>query len=69
VLDRRLREAKRALSYTDSSIGRIADDLGFSDTAYFARVFKTHTGVTASAFRKERIWVADATNRSATFSP
>lgn len=58
VLDRKLREAKRALSYTDASISMISDDLGFSDPAYFARVFKRETGVTASDFRKERFWSA-----------
>jgi AraC family transcriptional activator of pobA len=58
VQDRRLREAKRALSYTDASVSMISDDLGFADPAYFARVFKQQIGVTASAFRKERFWAA-----------
>lgn len=58
VLDRRLREAKRALSYTDASVSMISDDLGFSDPAYFARVFKQQIGVTASVFRKDRFWSA-----------
>jgi len=58
VQDRRLREAKRALSYTDASVSMISDDLGFSDPAYFARVFKQQIGVTASAYRKERFWAA-----------
>jgi AraC family transcriptional activator of pobA len=59
ILDRRLREAKRALSFTDASVSMISDDLGFSDPAYFARVFKQHTGTTASAYRKERFWAAN----------
>jgi len=58
VLDRRLREAKRALSYTDASVSMISDDLGFSDPAYFARVFKQKIGVTASAYRRQRFWSA-----------
>ena len=62
VLDRRLREAKRALSFTDASVSMISDDLGFSDPAYFARVFKQHTGTTASAYRKERFWSAEKMN-------
>jgi AraC family transcriptional activator of pobA len=56
VLDLRLREAKRALSYTDASVGLISDELGFSDPAYFARVFRRLTGLTATAYRRERFW-------------
>lgn len=60
VLDRVQLEAMRALTYTATSISRIADDLGFADPAYFARFFKTRTGMTASRFRRERAWLAQA---------
>lgn len=60
ALDRLLREAMRALSYSTASISEISDDLGFSDPAYFARIFRKHSGVTASAFRRERVWMAPA---------
>ncbi len=60
VLDRIQLEAMRALTYTATSISRIADDLGFADPAYFARFFKTRTGMTASRFRSERAWLAEA---------
>jgi AraC family transcriptional activator of pobA len=69
ILDQRLREAKRALSYTDASVGRISDDLGFSDPAYFARVFRRHTGMTASAYRRERFWPAAAGRPMRELSP
>lgn len=58
ALDRLLREAMRALSYTTANISEISDDLGFSDPAYFARIFRKHVGVTASAFRSERVMPA-----------
>jgi AraC family transcriptional regulator, transcriptional activator of pobA len=57
VLDRKLLEAMRALTYTASSIGHISEDLGFQDPAYFARFFKTRTGFTARQFREEQIWL------------
>ena len=57
VLERRLREAMRALSLTDASISEISNDLGFSDPAYFARIFRRHTGLTASEYRRERLWL------------
>lgn len=60
VLDRVQLEAMRALTYTATGIGRIADDLGFADPAYFARFFKARTGMTASRFRSERAWLAEA---------
>ena len=46
----------RALAFTDATISEISDDLGFSDPAYFARVFRSHNGVTASAYRRARTW-------------
>lgn len=57
ALDRVLLEAMRALTYTGASVSQIALDLGFADPAYFARFFKARTGMTASAFRRERAWL------------
>jgi AraC family transcriptional activator of pobA len=61
ALDRLLREAMRSLSYSTASISEISDDLGFSDPAYFARIFRRHSGVTASTFRREHVWLAAVT--------
>jgi AraC family transcriptional activator of pobA len=58
LLDRLLLEAMRALTYTRAGVGQIADDLGFADPAYFARFFKGRTGMTASAFRRQRAWLS-----------
>lgn len=56
--ERLLLEAMRYLTFTSASVSQIADDLGFSDPAYFARFFKQRTGIPASRFRKERGWFA-----------
>ena len=60
ALDRLLLEAMRSLTYTAAPVSQIADDLGFSDTAYFARFFKSRSGMTATAFRAERAWLSGA---------
>jgi AraC family transcriptional regulator, transcriptional activator of pobA len=56
VLNRLLLEAMRALTFTTTSIGRIAEDLGFSDPAYFSKFFRARTGLNARAFRRNRTW-------------
>jgi len=60
VLDRILLEAMRKLTYSAAPVSSIAEDLGFADTAYFARFFKARSGSTASRFRRERSWIAKA---------
>ena len=52
VLAYRLGEAARRLAYTRQSVSMIAYDLGFSDPAYFARVFRKGLGVSPRAYRK-----------------
>ena len=56
VLDRLLREAMRALTFTAAGVARVADDLGFADPAYFSRFFKGRAGVGPSRFRRDRGW-------------
>ncbi len=51
ILERRLLEARRALAYTSMQIAEIAYMLGYSDPAYFARVFAQAAGESPSAFR------------------
>jgi AraC family transcriptional activator of pobA len=48
---RLLLEAKRELGYTTLQVRQIADDLGFSDPAYFTRFFLRLTGQSPSAWR------------------
>lgn len=60
VADRLQLEAMRLLTYSALSISQIADQLGFSDPTYFARFFKSRTGMSARAFRTERAWLEQA---------
>ena len=56
VLQRRLAlEARRRLIYVDVPIARLADDLGFTDAAYFCRFFKRHAGASPRAFRRDAL--------------
>jgi len=57
VHERILLEAMRSLTYSSASISQIAEDLGFSEPGYFARVFRQRTGMTASEFRRRRAWL------------
>lgn len=49
---RLMREARRALAYTNMSIAQIAYDTGFDDPAYFTRAFTRSTGVPPSVYRR-----------------
>ena len=48
----RLKEAKRLLRNTDSSISDIAELVGIRDTNYFIRQFKKHEGATPLRYRR-----------------
>lgn len=52
IEERLIREARRNLVFTNLQVSAIAYDLGFSDPAYFSRVFARVTGVSPSAFRE-----------------
>ncbi|MFT5821948.1 MAG: AraC-like DNA-binding protein [Crocinitomix sp.] len=56
---KRLIESKKEIAFTDRNIQEISNDLGFSDAAYFNRVFKKNTGQTPREFRNN----FDYTNR------
>ena len=56
ALDRLLREAMRALTFTAAGVAQVAEDLGFADPAYFSRFFKSRAGGEPSRFRRERGW-------------
>ena len=47
-----LSEAKNRLSYTDKSIGKISESLGFCDQFYFSRIFRKRFGISPSEYRK-----------------
>jgi AraC family transcriptional activator of pobA len=50
---RMMREARRNLAYTNLSISNIAYTLGYTDPAYFSRVFTRDAGVSPKVFRSQ----------------
>ncbi|TPN83472.1 helix-turn-helix domain-containing protein [Aquimarina algicola] len=48
----RLQKAKNKLRYSTASIFETAIACGFDNTSYFSNIFKAHTGVSPSQFRK-----------------
>lgn len=48
----KIKEAEFLLKYSNLSIGKISDYLGFSNQLYFSTVYKKHTGETPSQTRK-----------------
>lgn len=53
IQDRTLIEGKRLLLYSEKTVSEIAEELGFSDKAYFHRFFRKKTGSTPLEFRNE----------------
>ncbi len=58
IFDRQLREARRLLLFSDSTVSEIAWQLGFKDPAYFARFFNRLTGCSPSAYRAQKVPVS-----------
>lgn len=53
IQQRVILEAKRMLFHSNKSIKEIATQLGYDDYAYFSRLFKKTTGITALSFRSK----------------
>lgn len=53
LLQYRIEQAKKLLLQTDWSIARIADELGFSNPAYFSSGFTNKQGISPANFRKK----------------
>lgn len=51
IKNRIILEAKRLLVHTSLTAKEIAYELGYSDPAYFSRLFQTKTGESPSSFR------------------
>jgi AraC family transcriptional regulator, transcriptional activator of pobA len=51
IQDRIILESKRLLFYTDLSVNEVAHKLGFSDPAYYTRLFKKHLDTTPKEYR------------------
>ncbi len=52
IIDIRIDNAKKQLHFTDKTVGEISLDCGFESQAYFGKVFKKKTGMSAKTFRK-----------------
>ena len=52
ITERKLREAKSLLRYTNKSLGEISSYLCFSSQSYFQNVFKKHCGQTPLEYRR-----------------
>jgi len=50
----RINRAKALLAHGGQSVGEIADQLGFNSVYYFSRLFKSMTGVSPTAYRRDR---------------
>lgn len=53
ITERRINAAKKMLLQSNTPISAIAEAVGISDYNYFSKVFRSMTGTTPSAFRKE----------------
>jgi AraC-like DNA-binding protein/uncharacterized RmlC-like cupin family protein len=53
ILSRRVAIAQEMLRTTTLSLAQVSDQIGFTDQAYFVRIFKRATGLTPSAYRRK----------------
>lgn len=53
ILERKILEAKRLLTYTDKNITEISKILFFYDSTYFTKIFKSFTNLTPISFREK----------------
>ena len=51
--DMRITLAKKYLQFSDYSISEISGYCGYKDQTYFSKVFKKHTGMSASEYQKQ----------------
>ncbi len=49
----RMKFANKLLQFTNYSVSEISNMCGYRDTNYFSKVFKKHTGMTASEYQKQ----------------
>ena len=53
IIAYRLKLAKRLLELTDKSAAEIAEECGFTDASYFAKIFKSSFGMTPKEYRNQ----------------
>jgi len=52
ITDMKLRDAKRLLRYSNMTLSEIASYLSFSSQSYFQTIFKKHTGLSPTEYRR-----------------
>ena len=53
LIEQRILQAKRMLTDTDLTLGKIAANIGYSDHYFFSRQFKERCGIAPGAYRKQ----------------
>ena len=52
---RRVKQAKILLTHSDLSVNAISKEIGFSQTSYFCKIFRSFVGTTPARYRKKMI--------------
>lgn len=55
IQDRFFLEAKRLLAFTNLSVAEVGFELGFEDSNYFTRLFRSHVKKSPARFRKDKV--------------
>ena len=53
IISLRITSAMNMLDNTDYSMARIAEAVGYDNPLYFSRIFKKHTGMSPSDYKKK----------------
>lgn len=54
IIQLKIEKAKQSMEHGKTSIEEISEDLGYSDTSNFIKIFKKNTGITPSEFRAKQ---------------
>ena len=55
IIDMRIQKAKQLLAEDSSSVAAISEKCGFSNPYHFCRLFKQHTGISPSEYKKANL--------------
>ena len=54
IISLRISTAKRYLEGSEKTIAQISSEVGYDNALYFSRLFRKHTGITPTEYRKKR---------------